>query len=313
MTQAGVDHHAPVMLEEAVAALNIKPKGVYVDGTFGRGGHAQRILEALDQDGRLIAFDKDDAAVAVARARFAADRRFSIVHGSFAQLQTVAAEQALVRHIDGVLLDLGVSSPQLDDPQRGFSFSVDGPLDMRMDHSRGMTASQWLASADEAQIADVLHTYGEERFARRIARAIVRRCVNGPIERTVELADLVAGACPVRERHKHPATRTFQAIRIFINQELDDLMRALRGALDVLARGARLVAISFHSLEDRIVKRFMRDEARGPQLPKGLPVTHDQTHGRLRVIGRAARASDAEVRRNPRARSAVLRVAEVLA
>lgn len=312
MTRSGVGHHAPVMLEEAIAALNIKPKGVYVDGTFGRGGHAQRILDVLDSDGRLLAFDKDEAAVAVARQRFGADQRFSIVHGSFVQLQQLATERSLVKQIDGILLDLGVSSPQLDDPERGFSFSADGPLDMRMDPSHGMTASAWLAEADEGQIADVLHEFGEERFARRIAREIVRRCAEGPIERTGELADLVTRACPVKEKHKHPATRTFQAIRIFINRELDELSQALHMALDVLARGARLVTISFHSLEDRIVKRFMRDESQGPRLPKGLPVMYEETRGRLKLVGRAVRASQDEVRRNPRARSAVLRVAEVL-
>jgi len=305
--------HTPVLLDEAVDALNIRPDGIYMDGTFGRGGHAGRILEALGMDGRLIAFDKDDEAVSAARRRFAADQRFSIEHRSFAELAEVAAAHGLARRVDGLLLDLGVSSPQLDDPERGFSFVSDGPLDMRMNRAQGQSAAEWLAEADEADIATVLHEYGEERFARRIARAIVARRAVAPIAATAELADLVARACPIKERHKHPATRTFQAIRIFINRELDELQLCLRDSLDVLARGARLVVISFHSLEDRIVKRFMRDAAQGPRLPKGVPVIHSETQGRLRIVGKARRASEAEVAANPRARSAVLRVAEVLA
>lgn len=313
MTAAGAGHHEPVMLDEVVDALNINPRGVYVDGTFGRGGHSARILERLADEGRLIAFDKDASAVVAARERFGRDTRFSIVHGSFTRLSSVAVERGFVRRVDGLLLDLGVSSPQLDEPGRGFSFLASGPLDMRMDTSRGLTASQWLASAEEGEIADVIHRYGEERFARRIARAIVARRGEGPIQQTAELAEIVARACPVKDRHKHPATRTFQAIRIFLNRELDELQQVLRDALTVLADHARLVVISFHSLEDRIVKRFMRDEARGPQLPKGVPVTHDRVQGRLRLVGRARHASEREIGRNPRARSAVMRVAEVLA
>ena len=305
--------HVPVLLEEAVTALKIRPDGVYVDGTFGRGGHSARILGELNADGRLLAFDKDEHAVLVARERFSNDHRFSIVHGSFAALAAVAAERGLTGRVDGLLLDLGVSSPQIDDPQRGFSFLGDGPLDMRMDQTSGRRAADWLAHADEAEIADVLHLYGEERFARRIARALVARRQLAPIGSTRELAELVEQACPVKERHKHPATRTFQAIRIFLNRELEDLQLCLRDSLDVLARGARLVVISFHSLEDRIVKRFMRDAARGPRLPKHLPVQHVETVGRIRVVGKSQQASAAEIARNPRARSAVLRVAEVLA
>lgn len=311
MSGAGV--HLPVMLEAAVEALAVRPDGIYIDGTFGRGGHSERILARLGDQGRLLAFDKDEAAVAVARERFGGDPRFTILHASFADLPDKVAAQGLSRHVDGLLLDLGVSSPQLDDASRGFSFASDGPLDMRMDRSRGQSAADWLAQADEREIADVLHEYGEERFARRIARAIVARREQSALQRTAELAELVAQASPVHDRHKHPATRTFQAIRIFINRELDDLQDCLRGALDVLARGARLVVISFHSLEDRIVKHFMRDQAAGPRLPKGLPVRHVEVQGRLRVLGRAQRADDAEVALNPRARSAVMRVAEVLA
>jgi 16S rRNA (cytosine1402-N4)-methyltransferase len=299
------------MLEQAIEALAIRPDGIYIDGTFGRGGHSRRILEALGEDGHLLAFDKDEDAVLVAREQFGSDRRFSIFHGSFAELADVVAERGLQQRIDGLLLDLGVSSPQIDDPVRGFSFLNDGPLDMRMNRSRGQSAAEWLADADEDDICTVLREYGEERFARRIARAIVARRQQTPITGTRDLAELVAQACPVKEKHKHPATRTFQAIRIFINRELDDLQLCLRDSLDVLARGARLVVISFHSLEDRIVKRFMRDTAQGPKLPKGLPVRHTETQGRLRLVGKSRRASEAEVRDNPRARSAVLRIAEV--
>lgn len=303
--------HAPVMLEEAIDGLRIRADGFYVDGTFGRGGHSAAILAALGADGRLLAFDKDHTAVAEARRRFGDDPRFAIVHGSFAGIGQAVGQRGMAGRVDGLLLDLGVSSPQLDDPQRGFSFQADGPLDMRFNQGAEPSAAQWLAEAAESEIADVLHAYGEERFARRIARRIVAVRGEQPIVGTRQLAELVAGTCPVKERHKHPATRTFQAIRIYLNRELDDLQQALRDALDVLARGARLVVISFHSLEDRIVKRFMRDAARGPRLPKGLPVMHSETLGRLRVLGKARHPSAAEVRRNPRARSAVMRVAEV--
>ena len=310
---ASVSAHIPVMLEEAIRALDIRHDGVYIDGTFGRGGHSERILDLLGEGGRLLAFDKDEEAVLVARERFGSDRRFSIIHGSFAELSSAVAEQGLEHRVNGLLLDLGVSSPQIDDPARGFSFLNDGPLDMRMNRARGYSAAEWLAGADEGDIATVLREYGEERFARRIARAIVARRQVAPITGTRDLADLVAQACPVKEKFKHPATRTFQAIRIFVNRELDDLRLCLRDSLDVLARGARLVVISFHSLEDRIVKRFMRDTAQGPKLPKGLPVRHMETEGRLRILGKSQRASEAELQGNPRARSAVLRVAEVTA
>lgn len=305
--------HLPVLLDEAIDALGIRADGIYIDGTFGRGGHSARILAALGADGRLLAFDKDATAVAAARERFGNDPRFEIVHSSFVHLAEVVAERGLTCEVDGLLLDLGVSSPQLDDPERGFSFLHDGPLDMRMDRSRGQSAAQWLASAERDAIADVLYEYGEERHSRRIARAIVERRQIAPIETTRQLAEVVAEASPTKERHKHPATRTFQAIRIYINRELEELRTCLDGVLELLAKGARLVVISFHSLEDRIVKRFMRDAARGPKLPKGLPVPHNQTIGRLRIVSGSQRASDAETAANPRARSAVLRVAEVLA
>ncbi|HOP16624.1 MAG: 16S rRNA (cytosine(1402)-N(4))-methyltransferase RsmH [Gammaproteobacteria bacterium] len=303
--------HIPVLLDQAIEALQVRPDGIYIDGTFGRGGHSERILALLGDKGRLLAFDKDAEAVRVAQARFGDDRRFSITHGSFADIPIVVGECDLVHRIDGLLLDLGVSSPQLDDPTRGFSFLNDGPLDMRMDQSRGQSAAQWLAEADEEDIATVIYEYGEERFSRRIARAIVARRQDTPITGTRDLADLVAQTCPIKEKRKHPATRTFQAIRIFINRELDDLQQCLQGSLEVLAQGARLVVISFHSLEDRIVKRFMRDAAQGPRLPKGLPVRHVDTRGQLQLVGKATRASAVELHNNPRARSAVMRVAEV--
>jgi 16S rRNA (cytosine1402-N4)-methyltransferase len=305
--------HRPVLLDEAVEALAVRPDGCYVDGTYGRGGHSGRILQRLGAAGRLLAFDKDPDAVADARARFGSDPRFSITHASFAELAPVLEARGLVGRVDGVLLDLGVSSPQLDDPARGFSFLNDGPLDMRMDRSHGRSAAQWLAEAEEEEIAAVIHEYGEERFARRIARAIVARRRIEPIVATRDLADLVAQTCPIKEKRKHPATRTFQAIRIFINSELEELSACLGAALRVLAKGGRLVVISFHSLEDRIVKRFLRDAAQGPRLPRGLPVPHREVEGPLRILGKSLRASAAEVDANPRARSAVMRVAEVRA
>lgn len=307
------DLHRTVMLYEAVDALAVRSDGTYIDGTFGRGGHSGLILDRLGGQGRLIGFDKDAAAVAAARERFAGDPRFSMVHGSFVRIPEVAREMGLERRVDGLLLDLGVSSPQLDDAGRGFSFMQDGPLDMRMDQSGGMDAAEWLNTAQEQELARVIKEYGEERFARRIARAIVHERATRPLSRTAELASLIERAVPKRDPHKHPATRTFQAIRIFINRELEDLQQCLQESLEVLARGARLVVISFHSLEDRLVKHFMRDQARGQRLPKGVPVQHEQSNGRLRVLGKAERPTDAEVAANPRARSAIMRVAEVLA
>ena len=304
--------HRSVMLDAAIAALAIRPEGCYVDGTFGRGGHARELLAHLGAGGRLVAFDKDLEAVRYAQVTYAADSRFQIEHASFTSLREVAEREGLIRRIDGLLLDLGVSSPQLDDAQRGFSFSSDGPLDMRMDTSSGRSAADWLASAKADEITQVLRDYGEERFARRIARAIVASRVQKPLRTTHQLAKLIEQASPVREKHKHPATRSFQAIRIFINRELGDLAEVLDQALRVLAVGARLVVISFHSLEDRIVKRFFRDAARGAPLPKGLPVQHSDLQPDLRLIGKAMRPSAAEIVANPRARSAVMRVAEVL-
>ena len=300
--------HATVLLQEAVDALQVRPDGIYVDGTFGRGGHSRRILQKLGAAGRLIALDKDPAAVAAAQD--IADARFSIAHSGFGRLADVLKSVGVTK-ADGVLLDLGVSSPQLDDAQRGFSFRFDAPLDMRMDTSRGQTAAEWLATVDESVLWEVIRDYGEERFAKQIARAIVAARKEQPVDSTGRLGEIVAGAVRTREPGQNPATRTFQAIRIHLNRELDELADVLPQCVDCLKAGGRLVVISFHSLEDRMVKHFMRDTARGDTLPRGLPVrAADIPQGRLRLIGRAIRATQEEVEMNPRARSAVMRVAE---
>jgi 16S rRNA (cytosine1402-N4)-methyltransferase len=305
------DKHITVLLDEAVNGLNIRSNGTYIDGTFGRGGHSRLILSQLGPQGRLLAIDRDPQAIAAARS--IADPRFTIIHGPFSDLAHYVRERDLAGNIDGVLLDLGVSSPQLDDAERGFSFMRDGPLDMRMDPSSGQSAAEWLMKAEADDIAWVLKTFGEERFAKRIARAIVERNHSEPMTRTKALADLIANAIPVRDKHKHPATRSFQAIRIYVNSELDEIARALDGALEVLAPQGRLSVISFHSLEDRIVKRFMRQHSRGAQVPAGIPLTEAQLRemgGRtLKALGKMM-PSEAEVAENPRARSSVLRIAE---
>ena len=305
--------HQTVLLQEAVEGLAVKPAGVYIDGTFGRGGHSRAILERLGPDGRLMAIDKDPQAVGVAEAQLAGDQRFSIRHGSFVMLAQVAEQEAVKGKVDGVLLDLGVSSPQLDDAARGFSFLQDGPLDMRMNPEAGVPAWQWLSGADEREIARVLWEYGEERHSRRIARAIVAARQHSHIRTTRQLAELIEGVMPKREKHKHPATRSFQAIRIVINRELEDLEHALEQVPQTLAPGGRLVVISFHSLEDRLVKRFMRRESQGKKIPRGLPVKGEPEGRSLRVVGKAVRAGEAEIAANPRARSAIMRVAERLA
>ncbi len=303
------DAHQSVLLDEAVQYLVCNPGGRFIDGTFGRGGHSGLILRQLNEQGRLIGIDKDPEAVAMGEVLAERDSRFSICHGSFAELADMAGRRSW-DSVDGVLLDLGVSSPQLDDARRGFSFMRDGPLDMRMDTTRGVSAAQWLNTADEKAIADVIWRYGEERFSRRIARSVVAKRQEEPMATTRQLAELVSQAVPRKEKNKHPATRTFQAIRIFINQELDDLEIGLKAAVDRLAPGGRLVVISFHSLEDRIVKRFMRDLARGPQLPRGLPVTVDQSESPFSLVTKALKADEEEVESNVRARSAVMRVLE---
>jgi 16S rRNA (cytosine1402-N4)-methyltransferase len=301
--------HRSVLLDSAVDYLVSDPGGKYVDGTFGRGGHSRLILGSLDRQGRLMGIDKDPEAIVVARQLAEEDERFSWCHGSFANLNLAIADKGW-GDVNGVLMDLGVSSPQLDDASRGFSFIRNGPLDMRMNPLQSPSAAEWLAKADEREIADVIWRYGEERFSRRIARLVVERRQEESIETTHQLAELVSEAVPKKEKHKHPATRTFQAIRIFINRELDDLEVGLRVAADSLTPGGRLVVISFHSLEDRIVKRFMRDLARGPQLPKGIPVTADQEASGFRLVGKASKAGADEVGENVRARSAVMRVLE---
>jgi 16S rRNA (cytosine1402-N4)-methyltransferase len=300
-------HHA-VLLEEAVAALQVRSDGAYVDATFGRGGHSSAILARLGPAGRLLALDRDPDAIAAARA--IADRRFVAVHAGFAALGEILDGQQITQ-VDGILLDLGVSSPQLDDAERGFSFRFDAPLDMRMDPTRGISAAAWLEEAREADITTVLRDYGEERFAKQIAAAIVDARTRGAIATTRQLAQIVGEAVRTREPGQDPATRSFQAIRIFINEELAQLSLVLPQCLDRLREGGRLVVISFHSLEDRIVKRFMREASQPPRLPARLPVREaDRPHPRLALVGRAVKADDAELARNPRARSAVMRVAE---
>ncbi len=306
VTSAGV--HTSVLLEGAVKALNIRPDGIYVDATFGRGGHSREILARLGRDGRLIALDRDPQAVAAAAE--IQDARLSIVHAAFSALAEVLHDLG-VAAVDGVLFDLGVSSPQLDEAERGFSFRFDAPLDMRMDTSRGLTAAEWLNQAEEKEIAQVVWNYGEERFARQVARALVKARALAPIATTRQLADIVATAVRTRERGQDPATRTFQAVRIFINRELEEIEMALPQAVAALKPGGRLVVISFHSLEDRMTKRFMRDEAAGERVPPEIPVTADALRGgRLQLVGKAIKPDYYECSANPRARSATMRVAE---
>jgi 16S rRNA (cytosine1402-N4)-methyltransferase len=301
--------HQTVLLQEAVKALVTHPDGFYVDGTFGRGGHSRCLLECLDERGHVLAVDKDQAAQLAAQQLIEGEPRFEFFHGSFAQLPHQLRGMG-IDAVDGILLDLGVSSPQLDDGERGFSFMQDGPLDMRMDTSCGETAAQWLSHAQLQDITTVLKEYGEERFARRIAAAIIAARETSPIETTGQLARVVSEANPRWEKHKHPATRSFQAIRIKVNHEIEDLQALLSGALDMLRIGGRLVVISFHSLEDRLVKRYMRNMARGDALPRGVPVTDGALNRRMRLIGKAIKASEQEVAGNVRARSAIMRVAE---
>lgn len=302
--------HQTVLLNEAVNALNIKESGVYIDGTFGRGGHSGAILAQLNTNGSLVAIDKDHAALQWAQDNFAQDKRFSIHHASFAQLSAIVEQQQLVGKVDGILLDLGVSSPQLDEAERGFSFLNDGPLDMRMDISNPLSAEIFVNTASIDDMRRIFKLYGEERFALRIARAIDSARAKKTITRTLELAEIVKAANPKWEKHKHPATRVFQAIRIHVNGELDELQQFLQQSLDVLKIGGRLVIISFHSLEDRLVKTFMRSAARGAQLPINIPVSASDLGIRLKKIGKIMKASDEELKANNRARSAVLRIGE---
>lgn len=312
MTEA-TTAHTTVLLHEAVDALVIDPDGFYVDGTFGRGGHTAELLSKLSVQGSVVAIDKDPQAIAEGQARFSGETRLKLVHGTFADLSEIVAQMGKTGELSGVLLDLGVSSPQIDQAERGFSFMRDGPLDMRMDTSRGLSAAEWIASAEEQDIARVIKEYGEERFARRMASAVVKEREKTPITRTVQLAGILAAAHPAWERGRHPATKAFQAIRIFINRELDDLEALLAQIIDTLKVGGRLVVISFHSLEDRRVKRFIRDQEQGIKLPKNLPVRDVDRGVRLIKVGKAVKPADSEVDGNVRSRSAVMRTAERVA
>lgn len=306
--------HITVLLEEAVEALAVRADGCYLDGTFGRGGHSRLILQNLGPEGRLLGFDKDPQAIATGQTLAAEDGRFVIVQRSFAELGAEAQERGLAGKVSGILLDLGVSSPQLDDPERGFSFMNDGPLDMRMDPSRGVSAAEFVNTAPAEEIARVFKEYGEERFSRRMAGAVVARRETQPFERTGDLAEVLKVANPAWEKGKNPATRAFQGLRIHVNNELGDLEAGLDAALEALEVGGRLVVISFHSLEDRIVKLFMRKLVKGEtdNLPRNLPIRHQAFEPRIKLMGKAQFASDDETRANPRSRSAVMRVAEKL-
>ncbi len=313
MNDVQTSTHIPVLLKEVVQALDLTGREVVVDATYGRGGHAREILKTLPVKARLIVIDRDADAVTHARKFSQGDQRIEVVHCAFSKLRNILQEKSLLGEVDAILFDFGVSSPQLDQPERGFSFSNDGPLDMRMDQSEGVPAAHWIKRVKEDKLVKILKRYGEERFARRIARNIKQALLHGEIETTAELSRLVSDAVPVRERHKHPATRTFQAIRIAVNQELQEIESTLPQALDALASGGRLVIISFHSLEDRMVKRFLREQSRGDFYPVDLPVTSNMLKPRLSLIGKPVRAKPDEVSRNPRARSAVMRVARKVA
>lgn len=311
MTAVASDH-TTVLLHETVDGCLTNPDGVYIDGTFGRGGHSRLLLSKLSGRGRLIGIDKDPLAINAGEQLAKEDARFSIVQGSFTELES-ALKQHGHEYADGILLDLGVSSPQLDDAERGFSFLRDGPLDMRMDPDHGLSAAQWLEAVDDAEMVRVFKEYGEERFAKRIVRAIRERQALQPFTRTLDFAEVVKQANPAWEKHKHPATRVFQAVRIAVNNELGDLEAALNSSLAILNEGGHLAVISFHSLEDRMVKRFIRDQERGQQVPKHLPVFDTDLGRTLKRVGKAIMPSEDEVARNTRSRSAVLRVAERLA
>ena len=309
---AGAGHHVPVLLDSSVAGLNLKAGGCYVDGTFGRGGHSRAILSRLGSDGRLLAIDRDPQAISDADELLLQDPRFELMQGKFSELKEHANKRKLLGKVDGLLLDLGVSSPQLDEAERGFSFQSDGPLDMRMDPTTGSSAADWLANVKERDLRKVLFEFGEERFAARIAKAIVAVRALQPIRRTAELAKIVSEAVPSRGQRRHPATKTFQAIRIRINDELQQLEQALRVSTDLLRPGGRLCVISFHSLEDRRVKRFMREASREAAPYRGLPVIPEEHRPPFKLIGKMISATDEEIAANVRARSARLRVAERL-
>ena len=302
--------HYPVLLEQAVASLKLRGDGIYLDGTFGRGGHSRAIMAGLTEQGRLFTLDKDPRAVAAGMEEWGDDPRFSIIQGTFAEMDRMVREWQIERNLDGILLDLGVSSPQLDDPERGFSFRKEGPLDMRMDPTKGVSAAEWLADAPEREISRVFWEFGEERNARRIARSIVKTRQQQCLESTTQLAELIENTIGKHEK-KHPATRCFQAIRIFINNELDDLSVGLKAAIRQLRPGGRLVAISFHSLEDRLVKRTFREAVRPGKIRRNIP-EHPDWSPSLKLVGKVIRPSGQEISTNPRARSAIMRVAEKL-
>lgn len=307
-----MSEHATVLLNEAVDGLITRTDGTYVDGTFGRGGHSKEILKRLDDQGHLLAVDKDPQAIATGEELARQDLRFQIMQGSFADTKAALADKGIEK-VDGILLDLGVSSPQLDQSERGFSFLRDGPLDMRMNPQVGQSAAEWLAVAEASEIARVLKEFGEERYAKRLANAVVTERAASPITSTLQLAKVIADAHPAWEKGKNPATKTFQAMRIFINNELGDLEQFLAQSLDMLETGGRLAIISFHSLEDRMVKRFIKRHVRGDDLPAGVPVTVDQLNRRLKSVGKAVRAGTTELEANVRSRSAIMRVAEKIA
>lgn len=302
--------HITVLLDEAVSGLNIKPDGIYVDGTFGRGGHSRLILSKLNSQGRLIAIDRD--LLAIEEGKKIEDPRFEIFHDRFSNVEEIVEKLQLKGKISGFLLDLGVSSPQIDDPSRGFSFMKNGPLDMRMDTSSGMTAAEWINTADEGDLSWVFKEFGEERFAKKIARSIVIYREKEKFSTTKQLADLIARESPTHDKHKHPATRCFQAIRIYVNSELTEISKALNAAKNILEHNGRLSVISFHSLEDRIVKQFMKKESSGPEIPSGLPILEEEIKKNIvfKIIGKAIKPTEKEIEQNVRSRSAILRIAE---
>lgn len=304
--------HTSVLLRECIDALSIRPEGTYLDATFGRGGHSKAILDKLGEHGRLIGIDRDPQAIEVGNALAVTDKRFTIVHSAFGDMAEIVHHLNLSQELDGVLMDLGVSSPQLDQAERGFSFTQDGPLDMRMDTTKGMSAAEWLNSAEEQDIAQVLKEFGEEKFGKRIAHHIVNTRVTTPLRSTLQLVKLIDEALPVKDKFKHPATRSFQGIRIYINSELEQLRLGLKASVSALKKDGRLAVISFHSLEDRLVKRFMKEQSQGRVFPIGVPVTQAQIDEDrvLNLVGKAIKPSETEVDTNVRARSAVLRVAE---
>jgi len=304
--------HLPVLYQEALEALCIKTDGIYIDCTFGRGGHSLGILQKLGSEGRLLALDRDlDAINSDIAVKLGKDPRFQLEHCCFSQLHNIVEQRGWLTKVDGILMDFGVSSPQLDNAQRGFSFMKDGPLDMRMDCSSGLSAADWLASVSEQDLIQVLFDYGEERFARRIAKAVVTQRVEQPLQTTKQFVDLLVNAIPVKEKHKHPATRSFQAVRIAVNHELDEIKTVLDQAVSVLKSEGRMVVISFHSLEDRIVKRFIRDESRGKYNPVKFPLQQEEIEAiRLKKCGKAIKSDIEELVENPRARSAIMRIAE---